>query len=363
MRRIIIAATAAAALAGGAFAVSAQQDEEKQEKQRPQAQGQSKQPKQGPAASEDRGSGERQPGTSAKGNQQGSERRAEPKATDKSSDRAQSGKRDEPANKSVEQRNQAPKSEDKSTAQDKSEAPKKGTAERKDDGVQKQGTAERKQDDDAQKKGTAERKDEDSQKKGPAAAAKDSPDQGRQAQDSKGQRVELSTEQRTSIHTTIRQQNVKRVTNVNFSINIGARIPRTVTLHALPRTVVEIVPYYRGYRYVVVEDRICIVDPATYEIVYVIDESGPPSHTARLVLSSTQRQYILSNLDFGRPRANVSIRLALGAEIPSQVELVEFPSSIVATIPEIRSYRYVIVDRDIAVVDPGSRDVVLVIER
>jgi hypothetical protein len=347
MRRIIIAATAAAALAGGAFTASAQQDDEKQ---RPQAQGQSKQSKQGPAAGEDRGSGEKQPKATVQGKHKGGERRAEPKTTGQGSDHVQSEKRSEPAGKSVEQRNQAPKSEDKSTAQDKSEAPKKGTAERK-------------QDDDAQNKGTAGRKDEDSQKKGPAAAAKDSPDKRQQAQDSKGQRVELSQEQRTRVQTTIRQQNVKRVTNVNFAINIGTRIPRTVTLHALPRVVVEIAPYYRGYRYFVVEDHICIVDPATYEIVYVIDESGPPSHTAHLVLSSTQRQLILSNVDFGRPRANFSIRLALGAEIPSQVELVEFPNSIVATIPEIRSYRYVVVDRSVAIIDPDSRDVVLVIER
>jgi hypothetical protein len=355
MRRIVIAATAAAALAGGAFAVSAQQDEEKQ---RPQAERQSKQPKQGPAAGEDRGSGGKQPGTSAQG--KGSEKRAEPKATDKGSDRAQSDQRDQPAGKSVEQRQTAPKSDDKSTAQDKGEAPKKGTAERKDDGAQKQGTAERKQDDDAQRKGTAERKDDDGQKKGPAAASKDSP---KQAQDSKGQRVELSQDQRTRVQTTIRQQNVKRVTNVNFSINIGTRVPRTVTLYALPRVVVEIVPYYRGYRYFVVEDRICIVDPATYEIVYVIDDSGPPSHTARLVLSSSQRQFILSNLDLDRPSAGVSIRLALGAEIPGRVELFEFPGPIVATIPEIRSYRYVIVDRNVAIIDPDNRDVVLVIER
>ena len=353
MRHVVIAATAAVALVAGAFAASAQQDEEKQ---RPQAQGQSKQPKQSPSASDKGGSAEqKQPDASAQGR--------EPKATDKGSDRAQREKRQEPGSKSVQERDREPaKSQDKSTAEDKSEPTKKGTAERKDEGTQKKGTAER--EDDAQKKGTAERKDDDGQKKGPAAAGKDSPDQDKkQALDSKNERVELSQEQRTRVRTTIREQNVKRVTNVNFSINVGVHVPRTVTLHALPRTVVEVVPYYRGYRYFAVEDRICIVDPATYEIVYVIDESGPPSHTARLELSASQRSFILSQLNLDRPGPDVRVRLALGAEIPSQVELLAFPDPVTATIPDIRAYRYVIVDRSVAIVDPDDRDVVLLIER
>jgi Protein of unknown function (DUF1236) len=43
---------------------------------------------------------------------------------------------------------------------------------------------------------------------------------------------------------------------------MGSRIPRTVKLFAVPAAVFAILPYYRDYRYVVVEDTICIVDPA-----------------------------------------------------------------------------------------------------
>jgi hypothetical protein len=64
---------------------------------------------------------------------------------------------------------------------------------------------------------------------------------------------------------------VKRETNVNFNIAVGTTVPRTVTLHALPPTVVEVYPQWRGYRFVLVEDEIIIIEPGSYRIVAVID--------------------------------------------------------------------------------------------
>jgi hypothetical protein len=81
----------------------------------------------------------------------------------------------------------------------------------------------------------------------------------------------LTSEQRSKISTNIRQTNVKRETNVNFNIAVGTAIPRTVTLHALPPTVVEVYPQWRGYRFVLVEDEIIIIEPGSYRIVAVID--------------------------------------------------------------------------------------------
>src|SRR5204863_4804585 len=90
-----------------------------------------------------------------------------------------------------------------------------------------------------------------------------------------GSRVQLSEKQRTDVHTTIlRESNVNRATNVNFSINVGTRVPRSVHLVALPASVISLVPQYREYRYFVANDQICIVDPNSYEIVEVISEPG-----------------------------------------------------------------------------------------
>ncbi|MCA1381111.1 DUF1236 domain-containing protein [Bradyrhizobium sp. BRP23] len=87
-----------------------------------------------------------------------------------------------------------------------------------------------------------------------------------------GAAAKLSTEQRTQITSVIREQRVAPVTNVNFSISVGTRIPREgITLHALPSRVVSIYPEWRSYKYVLVREEIVIIDPDTYEIVAVLN--------------------------------------------------------------------------------------------
>lgn len=86
-----------------------------------------------------------------------------------------------------------------------------------------------------------------------------------------GSGAKLSTEQRTKITTVIRNQHVQPTTNVNFSIAVGTRVPRTVTFHALPAEIVEIHPAWRGYEFFLVRDEIIVVDPQTLEIVAVLN--------------------------------------------------------------------------------------------
>jgi hypothetical protein len=81
----------------------------------------------------------------------------------------------------------------------------------------------------------------------------------------------LSTEQRTQITSVIKEQRVQPVTNVNFSISVGTRVPRDVTFHTLPERVVTIYPEWRSYKYILVKEQIVIVDPNTYEIVAVLE--------------------------------------------------------------------------------------------
>lgn len=87
-----------------------------------------------------------------------------------------------------------------------------------------------------------------------------------------GAAAKLSTEQRTQITSVIREERVAPVTNVNFSIAVGTRVPREgIELHALPSRVVSIYPEWRSYRYVLVREQIVIIDPNTYEIVAILD--------------------------------------------------------------------------------------------
>jgi len=86
-----------------------------------------------------------------------------------------------------------------------------------------------------------------------------------------GAGAKLSTEQRTKITTVIRNEHVAPVTNVNFSISVGTRIPRDVSYHVLPTEVVTVYPQWRGYNYVLVRDQILVIDPQTFEIVAILD--------------------------------------------------------------------------------------------
>ncbi|HEV7411097.1 MAG TPA: DUF1236 domain-containing protein [Bradyrhizobium sp.] len=81
----------------------------------------------------------------------------------------------------------------------------------------------------------------------------------------------LSTEQRTKITSVIKSQNVRPVTNVNFSISVGTHVPRNVGFHPLPAEIVTIYPEWRGYEFFLVGNQIVVVNPRTLEIVDVID--------------------------------------------------------------------------------------------
>ena len=81
----------------------------------------------------------------------------------------------------------------------------------------------------------------------------------------------MSSEQRTKITTVIREQHVAPVTNVNFSISVGTRVPRDMSFHPLPAEIVTIYPEWRGYEFILVNNQILVVDPRSFEIVAVLD--------------------------------------------------------------------------------------------
>src|SRR5438477_12954111 len=62
----------------------------------------------------------------------------------------------------------------------------------------------------------------------------------------------------------------ERVSNANFDLRVGARVPSSVRVRVLPREIVEVVPQFRGFKYVLVGDEVVILDPYTLEIVAII---------------------------------------------------------------------------------------------
>ena len=82
-----------------------------------------------------------------------------------------------------------------------------------------------------------------------------------QGQGAKGSSATLTTEQRTTIRKTVLSGgNVPRATNVNFSVSVGTTVPTSVRVVAVPSTLIEIYPEWRGHMYFVVNDEIIIVD-------------------------------------------------------------------------------------------------------
>ena len=80
----------------------------------------------------------------------------------------------------------------------------------------------------------------------------------------------LTTEQRTTIRKTVLSGgNGPRATNVNFTVSVGTTVPTSVRVVAVPSTLIEIYPEWRGHMYFVVNDEIIIVD-SNHRIIAVI---------------------------------------------------------------------------------------------
>jgi hypothetical protein len=83
----------------------------------------------------------------------------------------------------------------------------------------------------------------------------------------------ISREQKTRIHgVLVRDTSIHRYhrADVDFPVQVGTRIPNTIEFYDPPAQVVQIDPVFRGYKIVVLDDVILVIDPATREIIDVI---------------------------------------------------------------------------------------------
>jgi hypothetical protein len=184
----------------------------------------------------------------------------------------------------------------------------------------------------------------------------------------RGGRVELSQQQRTSVHQTLlRERDVNRLGRVDFTINVGTRVPRALRLAVLPAAVITLVPQYRDFRYFVADDEICIVDPGSFEIVEVI---GGPSQTARsghgvthqgLALTREEREIVMRNVELDAGSTLGLGSLSEGAPVPRDVRLRAFPARVERDVPKLQGYRYFAAENRVAIVDPQDNRVALVI--
>jgi hypothetical protein len=181
-------------------------------------------------------------------------------------------------------------------------------------------------------------------------------------------RIQASNEQRKGVRDRIfHDGHVDRIHAKDFGgkLIVGARVDRRHYrhLHRLTPAILTLAPIYAGYSYLVVDDDICIVDPATYYVVDVISSSveyAGGSSRPQLALSAQEMSFIYASVPKDRP-VDVRIRLALGAEIPGRVDLERFPVGVTDRVPQVEGYRFIVVEDDVVIVDPQDRSVALVI--
>ena len=82
--------------------------------------------------------------------------------------------------------------------------------------------------------------------------------------------TDIPAEKKSQVRSAFGKHRVEPAKNLNISVNVGVAVPRSVRLYSVPQDIVVIYPAYSSYRYFIVDDRICIVDPVTFEIVEVI---------------------------------------------------------------------------------------------
>jgi hypothetical protein len=195
-------------------------------------------------------------------------------------------------------------------------------------------------------------------------------DPGRSEKAERVKHVDLSGGKRDRVQSAFRDKpDIKRRTDVDIDISVGRRMPRDWHFYPVPVAVIEVVPEYRDYVFVYVEDEYVICDPDTYEVVAVVPASGGGSYaragdtscSTRIRLDDDQRELILRSVRLGR---EVDVAdLEVGWSVPGDIELSTFPSAVLSAADELSACRYFIADDQLAVVDPEEDKVVLLIDK
>lgn len=152
-----------------------------------------------------------------------------------------------------------------------------------------------------------------------------------------------------------------------FLRTVGAGcLPRDWDFVPVPSAVIAIVPEYRDYHFAYVEDEYVIVEPDTYEVVAVLpaerSQAGTSGQSAGSgQLSSKERELVLQNVRGGR-EADVS-DISLGRDVPSGVELLRFPDSVISEAKALQGCQYFDAGDRIAIVDPDDDKIVAIIDK
>jgi hypothetical protein len=92
----------------------------------------------------------------------------------------------------------------------------------------------------------------------------------------------------------------------------------------------------------------------------------------RLQLSQPQKEKVIRSISAGTnsseaaretPPPGVTVDLKVGAAMPQNIELLDLPSATIVEVPVISRYKYAKFGDEIAIVDPGSRQIVEILRQ
>jgi len=83
--------------------------------------------------------------------------------------------------------------------------------------------------------------------------------------------LQLTPVQRQTVYRTIVRERVSPA-RPTVEYRVGTRVPEGVQLYSVPQEVAVEVPAIRSYKYMVVNDRIVLIDPATSEVIAELAE-------------------------------------------------------------------------------------------
>jgi uncharacterized protein DUF1236 len=93
--------------------------------------------------------------------------------------------------------------------------------------------------------------------------------------------------------------------------------------------------------------------------------SAAAQSTATRELNLEQQTKIADAItrDAGAPTRDVHFSLAIGNAVPAEVQLRSVPTAVAQVAPQFRDASYVVVEEQIAIVDPQSRKILAVVQR
>jgi hypothetical protein len=179
-------------------------------------------------------------------------------------------------------------------------------------------------------------------------------------------RIQVTERERTTIQKSIDVQKAR--VDIDIDVNVGAPVPRNVTLYPLPAAIIDVNPRWRNYRYVVVQDEIVIINPQTYVVVEVIPVSGNTqvratrsNRSVQLSMQQRQRLITYARTECQTVLAEPSFQIGVGVRIPERIELCPFEDVIVQEVGVVRPYRYFVVQNQVVLVDPSDHTIVEVL--